>query len=255
MGGGKPQSKGQVASFRGSFRHSRELQAQDVLRTRVEGGGRAWIGFATESYNVEKDGETRRSTAFFSLSDGTTKIGSDISQDKHLHFDHLGDYIPKNLPYDLALRINKDGNVPQIQFNDDAVWHNFTPDKAAVKAGPWFPYLRLYAGDRLSDHRVNRPKPTNSAGKTASAKLGPAVQIVDGLRLQSVGAEAEEPADIRRICMVPSELAGWQIQLRVLALDLHSVVSRMHSKPVSHVTYEDSMCILRLTEELSAGQE
>jgi hypothetical protein len=41
---GKLQSKG-VDAF---FMHSRELQAQDVLRTRVEGGG-AWVGFATES--------------------------------------------------------------------------------------------------------------------------------------------------------------------------------------------------------------
>jgi hypothetical protein len=37
------------------FKHSRELQAQDVLRTKaVEVGGGACVGFAAESYDVEK---------------------------------------------------------------------------------------------------------------------------------------------------------------------------------------------------------
>ena len=47
---GKPQwCKGDGAPFR----HSQELQAQDVLRTQVE-GGEAIVGFAAESYDVEK---------------------------------------------------------------------------------------------------------------------------------------------------------------------------------------------------------
>ena len=144
------------------------------MRTRVEGGN-ARVGFAAESYDVEKHRETVKSTAVVSLSDGTTIINSDISKDgeKHIHHDHLKDYIPKTLPYDVALRISKDGNVPQIQFNDDAVWHDFAPDRAAVKAGPWFPFLQLYAGDRLSDHCVHRPKPTKSAGKTSKAPSTP----------------------------------------------------------------------------------
>ena len=117
---GKPQSKGGWAFFR----HSRELQAQDVLRTKVvEVGGSACVGFAAESYDVEKHWQTGKSTAEVHLSDGTTRINSDISQDgeEHVHYNHLKDYIPKTLPYDLALRINKDGNVPQIQFNDNGV--------------------------------------------------------------------------------------------------------------------------------------
>ena len=84
-------------------------------------------------------------------------INSDTSQDgqQHLHHDRLKDYIPKTLPYDVVLRITKDGNIPQIQFNDDGVWHDFAPDRTAVKAGPWFPYLWLNGGSvRLSDHCV-----------------------------------------------------------------------------------------------------
>ena len=160
------------------FKHAQELQAHDVLRTKVEGGG-AYVGFATESYDVEKHVETEKSIAWVNLCDGTTVIRSEISQDgeDHLHPRHLKDYIPKTLPlrlkdyipktvpYDLALRINKDGNVPQIQFNEDGEWHDFAPDKAALKAGPWFPFLQLNsAATRLSDHSVNRPKPTKSAG-------------------------------------------------------------------------------------------
>jgi hypothetical protein len=100
------------------------------LRTKVVEGGTAIVGFATESYDVEKHGETYKSIAMVNLQTGTTLINSDISRDKeeHYHQYHLKDYIPKTLPYDLALRISKDGNVPQIQFNDDAVWHDFAPD-------------------------------------------------------------------------------------------------------------------------------
>ena len=116
---------------------------------------------------------------------GSQKLNSDISRDgqQHVHLDHLKDYIPKTLPYHLALRINKDGNVPQIQFNDDAVWHDFAPDRAAVKAGPWFPYLVLMdINDRLSDHCVHRPRPTKSAGKTikAPAAASSAAAAADG---------------------------------------------------------------------------
>jgi hypothetical protein len=67
------------------------------------------------------------------------------------------------------LTITKDGNVPEIQFNDDNVWQNFAPDWVALKAGPWFPFLQLLTGDSVSDHCVHRPKPTKSASKTNKA--------------------------------------------------------------------------------------
>ena len=71
-----------------------------------------------------------------------------------------------------AQPITKDGNVPQIhsQFNDDDVWHDFAPDRAALKAGPWFPCLALgSAAIRLIDHSVHRPRAVKSAGKISKA--------------------------------------------------------------------------------------
>ena len=190
---GKPQSKGGAAYFR----HSRELQAHDVLRTQVVEGGGAWVGFATESYDVEKHGETIKSTAGVSLSTGTTVIDSDISSDGEFHYhpDHLKGYIPKTLPYDVALRINKDGNVPQIQFNDDSVWHDFAPDRAAVKAGLCFPFLQLDGNTRLGDHCVHRPKPTKSAGKTskAPAAASSAAAASDGAGAATGDEESDRP--------------------------------------------------------------
>ena len=97
---------------------------------------------------------------------GSTVIRSDISEDgeQHVHYGLLRDHIPKTLPYDLALRINKDGNMPQLRCNDDGQWHDFAPEGGVgLKAGPWFPYLWLTTNDRLSDHRVNRPKGSKSA--------------------------------------------------------------------------------------------
>jgi hypothetical protein len=106
------------------------------------------------------------------LGSGSTGINTDISQDgqQHLHDYHLQDHIPETEAYDVALRVTKDGNLPQIQFNDDAVWHDFAPvGGTALKAGPWFPYLQLDGDDLLSDHRVDRPRATKSAGKTKTA--------------------------------------------------------------------------------------
>ena len=83
----------------------------------------------------------------------------------HFHPGHLEDHIPKTLPYDLALRINKDGNMPQLRFNEDGQWHDFAPEGGtALKAGPWFPCLFLGGDNLLSDHRVDRPRATKSAG-------------------------------------------------------------------------------------------
>ena len=104
---GKPQCKGGWAHFR----HSQELQAQDVLRTKVVKGGIAYVGFAAESFDVEKHVETVKSTAGVSLINGSTIILSAISQDgqQHIHSHHIKDYIPKTLPYDVALRIMHKG--------------------------------------------------------------------------------------------------------------------------------------------------
>ena len=70
------------------------------------------VGFATERYDVEKHGETYNSTTRLYLSNGSTDIYSDISEDgqEHEHPDHLEDQLPETKPYDVALRITKDGN-------------------------------------------------------------------------------------------------------------------------------------------------
>jgi hypothetical protein len=59
--------------------------------------------------------------------------------------------------------------MPQLRFNEDGQWHDFAPEGGTgLKAGPWFPYLVLFPGDRLSDHRVNRPRPVKGAGMKKS---------------------------------------------------------------------------------------
>jgi hypothetical protein len=153
------------------FKHSQSLEAEDVSRMKVVAGRGARVGIAGEGYDVERPGETYKSTAKVRLDVGTTFIEPDVSEDgeKHIHPRLLKDYIPKTLPYDLALRINKNGNMPQLRFNEDGEWHDCAPEGGAgLKAGPWFPYLCLSPGDRLSDHRVNRPRPVKGAGMKKS---------------------------------------------------------------------------------------
>ena len=153
------------------FVHSQSLEAEDVLRMKVVAVGGALVGIAGEGYDVERVMETYKSAACMDLSTGSMVICSDISEDgeQHIHPGLLKDYIPKTLPYDLALRINKDGNMPQLRFNEDGEWHDFAPEGGTgLKAGPWFPFLCLYPGDRLTDLRVNRPRPVKGAGMKKS---------------------------------------------------------------------------------------
>jgi hypothetical protein len=129
------------------------------------------LDLATEQYHAEKHGETHKSTAWVRLDNGSTIIYPDISQDgqQHYHPDRFGPYIPE-APFDLALRCEAVSSVPQFQFNDDDVWHDFAPDRAALKAGPWFPFLWLgSAAIRLSEHSVHRPRAVKSAGKIHQA--------------------------------------------------------------------------------------
>ena len=162
------------------------------------------VGFATEQCNVEKDGETHKSSAFVDLGDGNTFINTDISQDgqEHFHPSHLKDHIPETKPYDVAVRITKDGNLPQIQFNDDSVWHDFAPEGgAALKAGPWFPFLCLVGVDLLSDHRVDRPRATKSAGMKCKPASDPApAPAGDGAGAAAAdGDDCAAPPQIKKV--------------------------------------------------------
>ena len=135
---------------------------------KVEVGNFVQVGFAGKNYDPENHYETYKSTAQVWLRDGTVGVGCGIGAATCcFHPNHLEDHIPKTKPYDVALRITKDGNLPQIQFNDDSVWHNFAPEGGtALKAGPWFPYLALYsAAVRLVDHSVQRLGAVKSAGE------------------------------------------------------------------------------------------
>ena len=110
---GEPQCEVDNACLNNApFVHSQSLEEEDVWRTKVVAGRGAIVGIAGEGYDVERHGETYKSTARVALSSGTTAINPDISKDgeQHHHSGLLKDYIPKTLPYDLALRINKVGN-------------------------------------------------------------------------------------------------------------------------------------------------
>jgi hypothetical protein len=203
---GLPRSKG--GADWACFKHAQELKANDVWRMRVEVGGDACFGIAGAGLDVERfsdlGGVQRvsgwKSIAMVYLAHGHTFIRPDISLDgqDHSHFDYqccgLGLHIPQ-APFDLAVRCEAVSNVPQIQFNDDGVWHDFAPNRVALNAGPWFPYLQLGDTDvRLIDHRVDRPKPTKSAGKTTRTPAAPATASADGAG-DSAGAAADGEED------------------------------------------------------------
>ena len=66
--------------------------------------------------------------------------------------------------------------MPQIRFNEDGEWHDFATEVGnGLKVGLWFPFLHLWPDDRLSDHRVNRPRPVKGAGMKKSLATPSAV--------------------------------------------------------------------------------
>jgi hypothetical protein len=125
---------------------------------------------------------------------GATVIYPDIGEGgkQHVHPALFEDRIPETHPYDLALRISKDGNMPQLRFNEDGQWHDFTPEGGiGLNSGPWFPYLYMGPGDRLTDLRVDRPRATKSAGMKhkPAANPAPAPAAGDGA---GAGADKQE---------------------------------------------------------------
>ena len=161
--GGQLQSKGGKQAY---FKHSQAMTA--IVRMRVEEGSVS-IGFGGQHYDPERPFETYGSTARVWLDDGSTRIFPDLSRDgeEHHHHAHLGPLIPKSKPFDVALRCDPDGHVPQIQFNENDVWHDFSPEegRGALKAGPWFLCVMTCGDDRISGLRVDRSWSTKRAGK------------------------------------------------------------------------------------------
>jgi hypothetical protein len=180
---GRPHCEGADACFK----HNKGLRPGDVWRMKVEGGC-AQAGFAGEAYDPAKHQQTYNSIAYVYLGDGQTRIGAGLSLDEeeHDHSGHLGPHVPSSSPFEMALRVDLDRNVPQVHFNEDGVWHDFAPDRGegrtALNAGPWFPYLQLWTeGDLVGEHRVDRPKATKSAGMKCKA---PAAGGGDGAWLE-----------------------------------------------------------------------
>ena len=144
------------------FKHPQALRAEDVVRLKIREGNDAYVGFAGHLFDPKRDSGSFTSKAWVYLGGGTVLICSNISQDREEHYHplHFSDHIPEKKPYDVALRCDRHGNVPQIQFNDDGVWHDFTSGKGRVglEAGPWFPYVASasHTYNHITSHRIVR---------------------------------------------------------------------------------------------------
>jgi hypothetical protein len=175
------------------FKHSQATPTGDVWTMQVDEEGQgASIGFAGAHFDPARYGETYKSTAFVVLGNGSTCISSDLSLDgQHHHPAHLGPHLPSKTG-SFVVSLRADGNVPQVQFNQDGVWHDLAPEgegRVGLKAGPWFPYLSLGNGDRLSDHRVRRPKPTKGAGMKYKAPAAAQADQAEGAGAGAAGTE------------------------------------------------------------------
>jgi hypothetical protein len=104
------------------------------------------------------------------------------------HRSHIGPVHIPEAPFGLALRCEAVSNVPQMAFNDDDVWHDLAPDRAAVKAGPWFQSLFLLccayyavAGQcRCPPERPQRAPSQSRAESDGMVNKAPAAASADG---------------------------------------------------------------------------
>ena len=175
------------------YKHSQAIIAGDICKMKVA-GRRVYVGFAGEAYSPWKHNATRGSTAGVWLDSGTTVLRSEISSDgqRHYHPDHLRDFIPKTVRFDVALRCETISNVPQIQFNEDGVWHDLGTQRMAVKLSTsrvaaehctakshsWYPCLALWAGESMTEMRVSRGVDGQPKGNNGDEKAGSAVTAV-----------------------------------------------------------------------------
>lgn len=181
------------------FKHSQALHPGDSWTIRCSGWKKAMVGFAGDGYDPERNAETSAMIACVKLGDGSSTIMGGLSLDGEQKQSKPSKETPGLVPhirkvnvspvYAVTLRCDPDGNVPQIQFNEDKVWHDFVPEgRAALKDGPWYPLLALVCGDAMkmegfdcvSDFRVDRAKPTKSAGAIESAVATSAVHQSEG---------------------------------------------------------------------------
>jgi hypothetical protein len=143
------------------FKHQHALNAGDILKMHVEGSVQlaASIGFAGQAYDPSRHTDTCRSTSWVSLGNGNAYIMAALGEEGvfRSHVSQLHPHASHGALNDVSLRCDPNGNVPQIQFNEDGVWHDWFKDRAALKAGPWFPYLQMY-GACLSNFRVESTK-------------------------------------------------------------------------------------------------
>jgi hypothetical protein len=125
-------------------------------------------------YDAENHMETYKSRAVVALSNGTTTINAAIAADGKLHRypAHLERHIPETMPYDVALRCNPNGKVPQIQFtkyshhgagsgcavspDGDGIWLDFAPGSIALRGNYWFPYVQMCDGDLLTHLTIKK---------------------------------------------------------------------------------------------------
>ena len=138
------------------FKHQHALNAGDILKMHVNSVQlAASIGFAGQAYDPSRHADTCRSTSWVSLGNGNAYIMAALGKEGvfRSHVSQLHPYASRGALNDVSLRCDPKGNVPQIQFNEDGVWHDWIKDRAALKAGPWFPYLQMY-GACLSNFRV-----------------------------------------------------------------------------------------------------
>jgi hypothetical protein len=77
------------------------------------------VGFANDSYDPVLDGETWWNSAWIGLGTATAFVLSGMSDDglDHRQYDSLRRLLPAAPSYEVGLRFDPDGNVPQVQFN------------------------------------------------------------------------------------------------------------------------------------------
>ena len=85
------------------------------------------------------------------------------------------DHIPEDVvqPYDVEIRINEDGNLPQIWFSEEGAWHYFAPNEGRSEGRAMVPLPCSIDTDctleRLTNHRVKTYSATATEQEASTA--------------------------------------------------------------------------------------
>ena len=163
-----------------NFKYKDPIKFGNIWEIEVKKGSKSWIGFVDENFDINSNDNlyafsNLKNVMWVRLCDGTGVVGknTNISNITHYSYSNLKNLIPTSESYLVSVRINKELNIPQINFSKDKnyqnnTWYdfidnNYTKKSFKLKNKSFYPFIKVWDGDELSNFNLISLKLTKSA--------------------------------------------------------------------------------------------